>query len=69
MTAIEKSNSETQKGVAKLQEIFKGNNKKSRFRMGIAANMLQEYMAQFDPTFEAYLRQCPSEHKNLKMPF
>ena len=52
MTAIEKSNSETQKGVAKLQEIFKGHNKKSRFRMGIAANMLQEYMAQFDPTFE-----------------
>jgi hypothetical protein len=51
ISAIEKANRQTQLGVNELKSIFGNQNKQSRLRMGIVANMLQEYMAQYNPKF------------------
>jgi hypothetical protein len=51
LRAITKSQNQTQNGVKLLKEAFGNHNKQSRLRMGIVANALQEYMAQFNPEF------------------
>jgi hypothetical protein len=51
LRAITKSQNQTQNGVKLLKDAFGNHNKQSRLRMGIVANALQEYMAQFNPEF------------------